>query len=86
MKDAEKKFEVNLANEAKINPKKLWKYVKPQSKVKSTISPLKNKITGKLTTTEKEQAEVLASQFISVMVDEPDGEIPQLPPNSQHLL
>ena len=80
LKDAEKKFEVNLANEAKINPKKLWKYVKSQSKVKSTISPLKNKITGKLTTTEKEQAEVLASQFISVMVDEPVGEIPRLPP------
>ena len=80
LQDAEKKFELDIANEAKINPKKLWKYVKSQSKVKSTISPLKNQKTSKLTKNEKEQAEVLASQFASVMVDEPDGDIPRLPP------
>ena len=71
---------MDIANDAKINPKKLWRYVKSQSKVKSTISPLKNKKTAKLTNNEKEQAEVLASQFASVMVDEPAGDIPRLPP------
>ena len=79
LKDAELKFETNIANEAKLNPKKLWKYVASQSKVKSTISPLKNKKTAKLTANEKEQAEVLAAQFASVMVEEPTGDIPHLP-------
>ena len=79
LKDAEKKFEIDIANDAKLNPKKLWKYVKSQSKVKSTISHLKNKKTAKLTNNEKEQAEVLAAQFASVMVDEPEGDIPRLP-------
>ena len=79
LKNAEQKFELDIANEAKLNPKKLWKYVKSQSKVKTTISPLKNKQTAKLTNNEKEQAEVLAAQFASVMVDEPEGDIPRLP-------
>ena len=26
LKDAEKKFEIDIANDAKLNPKKLWKY------------------------------------------------------------
>ena len=38
-----------------------------------------NKKTGKLTVNEKEQAEVLADQFSSVMVKEPDDEIPTIP-------
>lgn len=80
LRDAERKLEIDIANEAKINPKKLWKYVKSQSKVKSKISPLINKTTDKLTDSEKEQAEVLAAQFASVMVDEPEGDIPRIPP------
>ena len=79
LKAAEEKFEVDLANEAKLNPKKIWKYVKSQSKVKTSISPLKNSRTAKLTNNEKEQAEVLAAQFASVMVDEPEGDIPRIP-------
>ena len=79
LKAAEVKFEVDLANEAKLNPKKIWKYVKSQSKVKTSISPLKNNRTDKLTNNEKEQAEVLAAQFASVMVDEPEGDIPRIP-------
>ena len=80
LKEAEQRLEVDIANDAKLNPKKLWKYIRSQSKVKSSISPLKVKSTGQLTKNEKEQAEELASQFMSVMVDEPDGEIPRLPP------
>ena len=76
IKDAEIIFESNVASESKLNPKKLWKYVRSRTKPKSNISHLINKKTGKLTENEKEQAEVLANQFSSVMVNEPDGEIP----------
>ena len=78
LKEAEKKLELDIANDAKLNPKKLWKYVKSKTKVKSSMSPLHNKSTGKLTENEKEQADVLADQFASVMVEEPNEEIPKL--------
>ena len=79
IKEAEEKLEIDIAKDCKINPKKLWKYVKSQTKVKPSMSPLHNRTTGKLTANEKEQADVLAQQFASVMVDEPDGDIPRLP-------
>ena len=79
IEDAEIIFESNIASESKVNPKKLWKYIKSRTKPRSNISHLINNKTGKLTENDKEQAEVLASQFSSVMVNEPDGELPDIP-------
>ena len=79
IKEAEEKLELDIAKDCKTNPKKLWKYIKSNTKVKTAISPLHNRNTGKLTTNEKEQADVLAQQFASVMVEEPVGDIPRLP-------
>ena len=79
LKEAEAKLELDIANQCKINPKKLWKYVKSKTKVKTSISPLVNRSTGKLSANEKEQADILAHQFASVMVEEPEGDIPKLP-------
>ena len=78
MKEAEILFEENIAKESKTNPKKLWKYIKSRTKPRSNISHLINRKTGKLTETEQEQANVLADQFSSVMVKEPDGELPDI--------
>ena len=78
VREAEENLEIDIAKDAKLNPKKMWKYVKSKSKVKSSISPLNNRKTGKLTVNVKEQAEVLAQQFASVMIEEPDGNIPKL--------
>ena len=79
IEEAETKFEADIANESKSNPKKLWKYIKSNTKVKTGISPLTDRNTGKLTVNEEHQAQVLAEQFASVMVKEPDGDIPTLP-------
>ena len=79
IREAEIKFETDIANEAKSNPKKLWKYIKSKTKVKAGIAPLINSKTRKLTVNDQEKAEVLAAQFASVMVKETDGEIPTLP-------
>ena len=79
IKDAEIAFETDIANESKSNPKKLWKYVKSKTRFKTNISSLLNNKTGRLTKTQKEQADALAAQFASVMVSEPDGDIPTIP-------
>ena len=79
IKEAEIKFETDVANQAKTNPKKLWKYIKSKTYVKSRIAPLLNRKTKKLTVNDQEKAEVLAAQFASVMVKEDDGETPKLP-------
>ena len=84
IKDAEIAFETDIANESKSNPKKLWKYVKAKTRFKSNISSLLNNKTGKLTKTQKEQADALAAQFASVMVSEPDGDIPTIPNKPLH--
>ena len=78
IKEAEISFESNIAKESKLNPKKLWKYIRSRTKPRSNISHLVNTKTGKLTENEKEQADVLANQFSSVMVNEPDGELPDI--------
>ena len=78
IKEAEISLESNIAKESKLNPKKLWKYIRSRTKPRSNISHLVNTKTGKLTENEKEQADVLAKQFSSVMVNEPDGELPDI--------
>lgn len=78
LREAEIKFEMDIANDCKLNPKKLWKYMKSKTRVKTTIPPLRDR-TGKLSENNKQQAETLAAQFASVMVTEPEGDIPTLP-------
>ena len=56
IKEAEIKFETDVANEAKTNPKKLWKYIKSKTKVKSGIAPLLNRKTKKVTVNDQEKA------------------------------
>ena len=57
IKEAEEQLELDIAKQSKLNPKKLWKYVKSRTKVRTTISPLQNNNTGKLTENDKEQAD-----------------------------
>ena len=76
---AQKDLEKGIGSNAKKNPKKLWWYVKLKSKTKTGIAPLigKNK---KKSTNEIEQAEILSEFFSEVMEEEPEGDIPYLPP------
>ena len=76
---AQKDYEKGIGDNAKKNPKKLWAYVKLKAKTKTGIAPLigKNK---KKSTNELEQAEILSEYFAEVLEEEPEGEIPSLPP------
>ena len=72
----QKQFEMKLAAEAKSNPKAIWKYINSKSKTRVGVSELNTDPadpTSKLTTSDKEKAEVLGQFFSSVFTTEPDG-------------
>ena len=72
----EKQLEMKLAAEAKSNPKAIWKYINSKTKTRVSVSELNTDPadpTSKLTTSDKEKAEVLGQFFSSVFTVEPDG-------------
>ncbi len=82
MRKLRKKFEKNLAKEAKQNPKAVWRYINAQSKTRKGIGELHVDPTDEnsgVTDCDREKAEILAEFFTSVFTREPDGEVPSLP-------
>ena len=81
MKMARKTFEMKTAKEIKSNPKAAWKYIKSKYKVKEGVQHLYTNpkdTKSKMTQTETEKAEVLASFFTSVFVIEDSGATPKM--------
>lgn len=81
VRQARKKFEENLAQEAKTNPKKIWQYINSKSKVKQGIGDLCTDPTNQKspqTDDDTEKANILGNYFSSVFTKEPDNEIPTL--------
>ena len=79
-----KKLEKNIAKEAKKNPKKFWAYANQKTKNKESIPQLSktgNIRDGELTENNLEKAQVLASLFDSVFIEEPPGHW-ELPPST----
>ena len=79
----QKQFEYKLANEAKANPKAVWKYINSKTKTRGGVSYLNvdpNDSNPQLTTTDEEKATTLSRFFSSVFTHEPDGEIPYIQP------
>ena len=74
-------MEKEIAENAKVNPKKFWQYTNSKRKTKSGIGELKTtNSNGEVETakTDKEKAEVLANFYSSVFTREHGGDIPQL--------
>ena len=74
-----KKFEKDLASQAKKNPKAIWNYIQSKSKVKEGIADLKiqpEDPNSPTTTDDKAKANILAEFFSSVFTVEPDGQMP----------
>ena len=72
---ATKEYEKHLAKDVKHNPKKFWKYVSNNTKVKCGIPNLSKDGTEKgqnLTENDSEKAEILADFFSSVFTREPE--------------
>ena len=78
-----RKAKANMERKIAKNAKKFWQYANSKWKTKSGISELKYKKENgeeNKTSTDKENAEVLANFFSSVFTNEPDGEIPNIEP------
>ena len=75
IRNARQEYEAKIIEGLKIEPKRLFSYVRLQQKVKPSIGSLEEE-SGKLTETDKEAAEVLQSFFKSVFVKEDNGKMP----------
>ena len=75
----QKQFKVNLAHDAKTNPKAVWKYMNSKTKTREGVSALNIDPTddkSRLTISDKEKADVLCGFFSSVFTIESNDTIP----------
>lgn len=76
--------EMDIAKQAKTNPKKFWQYVNSKTKTKRAVSELlvpgvyDEKGDERLTQNDLEKAEVLSEHFSSVFTEEPTDDIPRI--------
>ncbi|XP_076453447.1 uncharacterized protein LOC143288705 [Babylonia areolata] len=77
-RQAKRKLEAAIAEQAKINPKSFWSYVKSKTKARTGIADLKRE-DGSKTTTDKEKADLLNDFFQSVYTTEREGDLPEIP-------
>lgn len=76
VKEAKKNKELQIAKDAKKNPKALFKYISSKTKPKEAIANL-IKDDKTLTTNDSEKSHVLNNFFSSVFVEEGDGPVPE---------
>ena len=70
--------EKEIADNAKSNPKKFWQYINRRTETSTGIADLENITTNRLTSNDKEKAEVLATFFSSVFTQERTQEMPTI--------
>ena len=78
LRAARQKYEDGLVRKVKADPKRLYRYIRKQQKVKATIGTLEMG-NGELTDSDQEAAEVLQDFFQSVFVSEGDSCLPDFP-------
>ena len=77
LRKAKSKYEERLVDRVKSEPKRLFKYIRSQQKVRPAISQLA--CGGRLAESDEEKAEILQEFFTSVFVEEGHGELPDFP-------
>ena len=76
-----KKFELELSEKAKTNPKAIWSYIKSKSKTREEIGDLHlnpEDTNSEKTDDNKTKANILSEYFASVFTSETEGQIPEL--------
>ena len=78
IRNTKRKFEKNIADKSKLNPKAFWKHVRRKLKSKPGIAPLLQNVLDKTSIkhSDQEKANILQHQFASVYTKEPTGTIP----------
>ena len=82
---SKKKFEKNIADNSKLNPKAFWKHVRRKLKSKTGVAPLLQNALDKssIKHSDQEKANILQQQFTSVYTKEPAGKTPTLRSRSE---
>ena len=78
VRKAKKKFERNLAKDARKNPKAFYKYLKSKTSNRQSVGPLKDN--EAIVTDDQKQAEILNTFFTSVFTKEDLVNLPLLEP------
>lgn len=80
-REAKRNYERGIAEQAKSQPKAFWKFTKTKLRTTSGVAPLlaDPKDPKSLCHDDKEKAEILQKQFVSVFTREPAGPTPRLP-------
>ena len=80
IRKSKRKFERNIGIQSKSNPKIFWSHVRSKLKTKTGVAPLlqdeRDETSTKLD--DKEKANILQKQFVSVFTKEPNAEVPVL--------
>ena len=79
---------INIANDAKSNPKAFWAYTRAHLKTKSGVAPLLGDPSdmSSIKHNDTDKAEVLQHQFYRVFTREHEGDIPILEPHTAEKL
>ena len=77
IRKARHRYESQIVQNVKHQPKKLYRYIRSQQKAKVVVGPLLH--AGKMTKDDHETAEVLHTFFQSVFVQEDDSNMPDFP-------
>ena len=72
-----RKFERNIAIQSNTNLKMFWSHVRSKLKIKTGVTPLLQDEKDETSTTfhDKEKANILQKQFVSVLTNEPNAEV-----------
>ena len=88
MRKAKRRFERDIANNCKNNPKQFWSFIRSRLKTKAGVGPL---LADKCEKTsikfdDKEKANILQDQFCSVFTNEPEGMLPYFPKRTNSVI
>ena len=77
---SKREFERNIGTQSKSNPKMFWSHVRSKLKTKTGVAPLLQDEKDETSTNfdDKEKANILQKQFVSVFTKEPNAEVPVL--------
>ena len=88
VRNAKRKYEKDIANDAKIRPKRFWHHARSKLKTVGGISPLlENPDNDKsLRYDDREKAEILQRQYLSVFQKDEAANIDSIPPKTASIL
>ena len=80
MGKSRREFERNIGIQSKCNPKIFWSHVRSKLKTNTGVAPLLEDEKDETSTKfdDKEKANILQKQFVSVFTKEPNAEVPVL--------